>query len=110
MRNITTEEFREFDGVARELINDHIEPTDLDSLDNMMSLLDSMQDSMESATIEPSPTFASEPHVDNPHRDFWVLRSMENFEIVEARVYQLLLLSLQSGGWEKVDQQEKLWR
>ncbi len=97
MRNITTEEFRVFDATAREILDDHIEPTDLDNLDNMMSLLDSMQDSMESATI-----------VTIDGKD-WVQRSMENFEIVEARVCQLLLLSAQAGGWDKIDTQEELW-
>ena len=99
MRNITNEEFREFDEIARTLLNDHIEEGDLDSLDNMMSLLDSMQDSMESATIVP-----------NGKGGEWVLLSMQDFEIVEARVCQLLLLSAQAGGWDKVDAQEKLWR
>jgi len=99
MRNITNEEFREFDEIARTLLNDHLEEGDLDSLDNMMALLDSMQDSMESATIVP-----------NEHGGEWVLLSMQDFEIVEARVCQLLLLSVQAGGWDKVDAQERLWR
>ncbi len=105
MRNITTEEFRTFDQIARTLLNDHIEEGDLDSLDNMVSLIDNMQDSMESATIEAIPTspVSGPPHVFNPHRDYWVRRSEENFEIVEARVFQLLLLSVQEGGWDKVD-------
>ncbi len=93
MRNITTEEFRTFDEIARTLLNDHVEEGDLDSLDNMLALLDNMQDKMESATIE---TYDDSPAT-------WVLRSEENFEIVEARVFQLLLLSAQAGGWEKVD-------
>ena len=99
VRDITTEEFRELDKIARDLLNNHIQPPDLDSLENMAGLLDSIQDSMESATII----------TDGQGRD-WVRPSEENFEIVEARVCQLLLLSVQAGGFEKLDAREGLWQ
>ncbi len=99
MRNLSTEEIRDFDEIAKGLLNTHIRPGDLESLDNLTSLLDSMQDSMEGATIT----------TNGQGRD-WVRKSEENFEIVEARVCQLLLLSVQAGGWEKFwSRREKLW-
>ena len=99
MRNITTEEFRTIDQTAREILNDHADSISLEGLDELLATLDSMQDSLESASIEVG-----------PDRKEWILRSEENFELLEARVCQLLLLSAQGGGFDKIDSQERLWQ
>lgn len=98
MRNISTEDFRAIDNAARQILNSTVDEATFESLEEMTVTLDSMQDYLESYSIETGDGRAS------------VLRSTENFELIEARVCQLLLIAAQAGGWNKMDDRERLWQ
>lgn len=93
MRTVTTEEFRQIDKVARDLLNRHADHEDFPQAEDLPWILDAMQDHIESATIEP----------------VHIRRSEENAELLEARVCQLLVRSAMMGGWNDIDTNEHLW-